>query len=111
MGCMRRRYPACICISPSISGPLGQKMMRLHRWDKALAFARKYYALDGQKGQIFTVPLLDGFPLHPNGGKLEDMPKDLPKIWPFWCVPQLNNVKKEIQKDPRRDAWVKQSQR
>ena len=70
---MRRGYPTVSYFSEH-QWAIGQKMMRLHRWTRRSRL-RGNIRLDGQKGQIFTVPLLDEFPLHPNGEKLEDMPK------------------------------------
>ena len=34
----------------------------------------------------------------------------LAEDWPWWCVPELEIVKPEIQKDPRWDAWVSKLQ-
>ena len=77
--------------------------------DKALEYARQFYALDGQKDAIFTSPLLEGIPMNPGGGHLENMPKDLPEIWPFWCVPNLEEVQKEIKNAPRWAEWVQKA--
>ena len=30
--------------------------------------------------------------------------------WPWWNVPEVDQVKAEIQADPRWDAWVARSQ-
>ncbi|MBE6657635.1 MAG: helix-turn-helix domain-containing protein [Ruminococcaceae bacterium] len=34
----------------------------------------------------------------------------LAEDWPWWCVPEIEIVKPEIQKDPRWDAWVSKLQ-
>ena len=37
----------------------------------------------------------------------KNIAKTLPDDWPAWCIPDYSQVKKEMQADPRWDAWVK----
>jgi hypothetical protein len=36
--------------------------------------------------------------------------KELPEVWPWWCVPEREKVKAEMQKDPRWNEWQSKSQ-
>ena len=43
--------------------------------------------------------------LHPHTSSMS-----LAEDWPWWTVPEVDQVKAEIQLDPRWDAWVARSQ-
>ena len=32
---------------------------------------------------------------------------ELPELWPWWCVPEKERVKTEMQADPRWEVWVR----
>ena len=36
--------------------------------------------------------------------------KELPEVWPWWCVPEREKVKAEMQKDPRWNEWQSKAQ-
>ena len=81
-----------------------------------LAFASLEHALhhaqihDGFSGNTkicFSAPLLQHVKINPLGYDRMDMSHQLVTYWPWWCVPNCDDVKEEMQKDPRWTAWVK----
>ncbi len=34
---------------------------------------------------------------------------ELPEVWPWWCVPERDRVKSEMQADPRWEAWARRA--
>ncbi len=78
--------------------------------DMALYHAKALEKVIAKTEHVYTAPLLrfvkKEFPAAPNA----EIAKQLPDDWPFWCNPDYSQVKKEIQADPRWDAWVKKTQ-
>lgn len=77
--------------------------------DKALELARKYESLTNDRDETFSSPLLSQIKLNPEGKQNLHFAESLPEDWPVWCVPDCNEAKKEIQADPRWQAWVKRA--
>ncbi len=69
--------------------------------------AEAYDCLRQTGPQYFTAPLLHHVKTHaetlPDGCAFR---KELPDVWPWWCVPEREKVKAEMQADPRWNEWV-----
>jgi len=74
--------------------------------DKALEYARAFDSIpDGDFH--YKAPLI--YPLVHNyvRNKIPNYAKTLPDDFPWWATPDCTDIKKEMQADPRWDAWVK----
>lgn len=78
--------------------------------DKALEHARAFDKLRLEnKEHSFTAPLVS-FVKCKAQFSMEKIAKILPEDWPFWSMPNVSEVAKEIKADPRWAAWVKKTQ-
>ncbi|MBE5892005.1 MAG: helix-turn-helix transcriptional regulator [Lachnospiraceae bacterium] len=76
--------------------------------DAALEHARALDAVCDGKEHFLTAPLVSfvKFDTEKNPGAA----KLLPAAWPIWGNPDYSEIKKEIEKDPRWQAWVERTQ-
>ena len=76
--------------------------------DSALEHARALEAICDGKEHSLTAPLVSfvKFDMENNTGAA----KLLPAAWPIWGNPDYTEIKKEIEKDPRWQAWVEKTQ-
>ena len=84
--------------------------------ERALAHYRAFEQVCGAKRVRYTAPLVQLVDLELTGYLLPD-PSDpsttaasLPDDWPWWTVPEVEQVKAEMMADPRWDAWVRRTQ-
>ena len=80
--------------------------------DEALTCAKYYDQLRESGPEYFTSPLLrhvktcaETLPEH------SAFRAELPDVWPWWCVPERDRVKAEMQADPRWDNWVESTKK
>lgn len=77
----------------------------------AMTCAKRYDQLCEISPEYYSSPLLRYVKT-----RTEVMPdncafsKELPEVWPWWCVPEREKVKAEMQKDPRWNEWQSKSQ-
>ena len=73
---------------------------------------RLYRALDVSLGDgkehSLTAPLVSSVKF--NAGEYTGIAKLLPDDWPGWGSPDYSEIKKEIENDPRWQAWVERTQ-
>ena len=82
----------------------GEKDAAFEALDAALACAKAY---DGE-ARAYASPLLRyAKPVSCSLGRA--FAPELPEIWPFWDVPGGEQVKRELQADPRWTEWVKKT--
>ena len=80
--------------------------------DEALTCAKCYDQLRESGPEYFTSPLLRHVKTC-----AETLPEhsafwaELPEVWPWWCVPDRDRVKAEMQADPRWDKWVESTKK
>ena len=79
--------------------------------DMALEHAHSVDKMSCRYKQSFTSPLLkyvciESEPLFECAGRAAE----LPEVWPWWSVPDLDRVRSEMERDPRWQAWVKKTQ-
>ncbi len=79
--------------------------------DKALAHARSFEALCAGGSVNYTAPLLRLVEIHTglNVQEARAFTADLPEDWPWWDVPEAEEVKRELEADPRWAAWVQKA--
>ena len=77
--------------------------------DKALECAKASEALNGKKDISYTAPLIKNVKINPGNLPIEKIASDLPRLWPFWCIPDYSSIKKEMQADPRWNKWVEKT--
>ena len=77
--------------------------------DMAWTHAKIYDQIMSQEKYGYTAPLLDLIQVETNHC-ITNKTLGLPELWPCWCVPDCTEVKKEMQADPRWQAWVKKTQ-
>ena len=80
--------------------------------DQALAQYRLFEKVCREKNGAYTAPLVQLVKVDLAGYQMPD-PADptttaaaLPEDWPWWNVPEAEEVKQEMQADPRWEAWV-----
>lgn len=83
--------------------------------DRALLHYRAFEKMCKAKKAYYTSPLLQLVKVNLKDYHLPD-PSDpsttaasLPDDWPWWSVPEVDEVKAEMQKDPRWQVWEKQA--
>ena len=78
--------------------------------DSALEHARCVDRMSAQNSQSFTSPLLRHvfIETEPLIG-CEGRTAELPDVWPWWGVPEMDSVRAEMEKDPRWQAWVEKT--
>ena len=76
--------------------------------DAALEHARALEAVCDGKEHTLTAPLVSFVKYKTE--KHNGVAKLLPDDWPFWGSPDYSEIKKEIEKDPRWQAWVERTQ-
>ena len=76
--------------------------------DAALEHARALETLGDGKEHSLTAPLVSSVKF--NAGEYTGIAKLLPDDWPGWWSPDYSEIKKEIEKDPRWQAWVERTQ-
>lgn len=80
--------------------------------DRALELYRKFEEVCRSKKAYYTAPLVQLVKVDLTNYQIPD-PSDpstttasLPEDWPWWTVPEAEQVKAEMQADPRWDEWV-----
>lgn len=80
--------------------------------DRALELYKKFEEVCRLKKAYYTAPLVQLVKVDLTNYQIPD-PSDpsttsasLPEDWPWWTVPEVEQVKAEMQADPRWDAWV-----
>lgn len=80
--------------------------------DRALEQHRAYEKICGEENPGYTSPLVQLVKIDPENCQAPD-PSDptttaasLPEDWPWWSVPEADQVKEEMQADPRWAEWV-----
>ena len=76
--------------------------------DESLKHARALEAVCDGKERSYTAPLISFVTYETN--RSENIAKLLPEDWPFYCMPDCSQIKKEIQADPRWKEWVAKTQ-
>ncbi len=85
---------------------LGEKDAAFAALDAALALAKTYD--DEASVRAYSSPLLRyAKPIACSLGR--SLTAELPKVWPWWDVPGVEQVKLELQADPRWTQWVKRT--
>ncbi len=80
--------------------------------DHALAHFKKFEKVCGRNGARYTSPLVQLVKVDLADCQLPDPAEPfttaagLPQDWPWWSVPEAEQVKAEMQADPRWNAWV-----
>ena len=84
--------------------------------DRALELYEKFEEVCRLKKAYYTAPLVQLVKVDLTNYQIPD-PSDpsttsasLPEDWPWWTVPEVEQVKAEMQADPRWDAWVSRTQ-
>ena len=84
--------------------------------DRALELYKKFEEVCRLKKAYYTAPLVQLVKVDLTNYQIPD-PSDpsttsasLPEDWPWWTVPEVEQVKAEMQADPRWDAWVLRTQ-
>ena len=84
----------------------GEKDDAFEALNTAMTCAKRYDQLQKTSPEYFTSPLLCYVKIHtdtlPEGCAFS---KELPELWPWWCVPECEKVKAEMQTDPRWNDW------
>ena len=75
--------------------------------DRAMESAR---AGDRLTDEYYTAPLLRHVKIEAPASE-HRFAEELPDVWPWWSVPRYDEVKSEMQADPRWDAWVAKTKR
>ena len=83
----------------------------LESLDKALEHAEAFEALNGQRDILYTAPLIKYVKVNPENQQVEKMAYDLPRVWPWWCVPDYGSIKSEMQADSRWNEWVEKTKK
>lgn len=83
--------------------------------ERALLHCRKYAVFCEQEEPAFTAPLVRLVKGRPSSegedlAEAKRLAARLPEDWPWWNVPEEEQVRKEMQADPRWAAWVAQTQ-
>ena len=83
--------------------------------DRVLELYKKFEEVCRLKKAYYTAPLVQLVKVDLTNYQIPD-PSDpsttsasLPEDWPWWTVPEVEQVKAEMQADPRWDAWVKRT--
>lgn len=80
--------------------------------DRSLSHFRQFEELCTKEKPTYTAPLLRQVEVDfsrspiPNPSEPDTTAISLHKVWPWWSVPEAEEVKAEMQADPRWDAWV-----
>lgn len=74
--------------------------------DKAVDHMKAHASYNGNTEITYSSPLLRTVKINPKGYDCLRGPSVLPEDWPWWCVPDFGDVKKEMQADPRWAKWV-----
>ena len=84
--------------------------------DRALELYKKFEEVCRLKKAYYTAPLVQLVKVDLTNYQIPD-PSDpsttsasLPEDWPWWTVPEVEQVKAEMHADPRWDAWVSRTQ-
>ena len=78
--------------------------------DAAIGHAAAYDGLHGTGPAFFTSPLLRLVKTHADTVPAQSgFAAELPDVWPWWCVPEREAVKKEMQADPRWEDWARRA--
>ncbi len=76
--------------------------------DCALSHAKCFETLCTNAGAAYTAPLLCLAKAEPSmtGEEARALTASMAENWPWWDIPEQETVKKEMQADPRWDAWA-----
>lgn len=79
--------------------------------DCALAHAKAFERVCGSKGACYTSPLLRLVEMDTAMGAEDGrfLTESMAENWPWWDVPEQDAVQREMQADPRWNAWVAQT--
>ena len=84
--------------------------------DRALELYKKFEEVCRLKKAYYTAPLVQLVKVDLTSYQIPD-PSDpsttsasLPEDWPWWTVPEVEQVQAEMQADPRWNAWVERTQ-
>ena len=89
----------------------GERDSAFGELDRALGHAAAYDSLSKTALELYTSPLLHH--VKTNAGTVSSQSAftaELPDVWPWWCVPNQEKVKEEMQADARWDEWVQRTQ-
>ncbi len=87
----------------------GDKNGAFDALDQALYHARNYEGLTTDSKETLSSPLLCQIEMNPKSKTTGHFAETLPEDWPVWCVPDCSQVKKEMQADPRWNAWIQKT--
>lgn len=91
----------------------GEKDEAFEALDCSLTHFRQFGALCAKEDPCYTAPLIRQIPLDfsrcakPDPSKPDTTAASLYRAWPWWRVAGEEEVREEMQKDPRWDAWVR----
>lgn len=91
----------------SLQWRAGMKDETFASLDKALEHARAFRALADEPDAHHTTPIL-----RQAGIRTADIKRDsltLAEDWPWWSIPDPDDVKRELKADPRWNEWVKRT--
>ncbi len=74
--------------------------------DRAADLMRAHASYNGDAESTHTSPLLRTVKINPRGYDSLIGPSRLAEDWPWWCVPDYGDVRREMQTDPRWAQWV-----
>lgn len=93
----------------------GRRDAAFEALDQALAHYRKFEKVCKQENAVYTAPLvqfvkvdLASYPI-PDPSDPSTTAASLPEDWPWWSVPEAEQVKAEMQADPRWKAWTEKA--
>lgn len=90
----------------------GQRDEAFGALDKALEHFRKFEDVCREQKPMYTAPLLKLVSVDlsrehiPDPAAPETTAASLPEDWPWWSIPEQEQIKKEMQADPRWWEWI-----
>lgn len=79
--------------------------------DAALEHALALEAARSRQDASYTAPLLSMVRIKPGHGEEPGWIAELPRDWPWWCMPGDQEAEAAMQADPRWAAWVDRTRR
>lgn len=74
--------------------------------DSAYRHAKSFDNFNGDQESRYSAPLLQDVKINPEGYDRFALSQQLAEVWPWWCVPNFDDVKAEMQADPRWTEWM-----
>ena len=91
----------------SLQYRIGMKDEAFESLDKAYEHAKAFTDLAKKTDAYYTAPLLTQIKIDVSG--LNRDPRELPKDWPWWFIPDPEDIEEDIKSDPRWAEWVKKT--